>query len=62
MAVLIFWAAGITSAGRLAETVDAELIADAISRTSTERCKSTSHDISHNKLHDIENQSLIIST
>jgi hypothetical protein len=39
MAVLIFWAAGITSAGRLAETVDAELIADAISRTSAERCR-----------------------
>jgi len=50
MAVLIFWAAGITSAGRLAETIDAELIADAISRASAERCKLRQ---SHDKLHDL---------
>lgn len=51
MAVLIFWAAGVSSAGRLAETVDAELIADAISRTSAERCTNYNMYINTQKLH-----------
>lgn len=38
MAVLIFWAAGVTSTGGLTETVDAKLVADAIPRTAAERC------------------------
>jgi len=39
MAVLVFRAARIASARRLANAIDAELIADAISRTSAKRCE-----------------------